>query len=100
MNQKAKSLLEQIYDGEFFPGELIRAKDPDYLPLCREVEKAYQYLCAALNDEGKQQLERMDNLRIQTSCMDAYANFAFGFRYGALLMLEIIAGEDAHPACT
>ena len=95
MNQRKKSLLEQLYCGEFFPCENIRPTDPEYLPSRREAAKEDQWLRKRLGEEDLKHYERLYELSMDENYMNDCASFIYGFRYGALLMLEIMTGQDS-----
>ena len=99
MEKNEKCLLEQLYDGEFFPAEQILSTDPDYRPTCKKVSEKMKWLSSRMGDEEKKHLDELAELIAIRGSMDSYASFAYGFRYGALLMLEVLTGED-HPSCS
>ena len=99
MKTKRKTLLEQIFDGNFIPSEYIQPRDPEFLPTCKEAEKEYLHLSKALSDDDRRHFKRLLELNLRMSTMDSRANFTSGFQYGALLMLEIMDARDSLCAC-
>lgn len=99
MKTNRKTLLEQMFDGNFLPSEHIRSKDPEYLPTCNEAEKEYLYLCKLLSEDDRKHFRHLLELRMRLSGMDSCACFTCGFQYGALLMLEIMDSRDVLCAC-
>ena len=85
-----KTFLEQLYFGEFFPGENVPSRDPDYWPTCRKIEKERCFISDRLSSEDREHLERLVNLLLDMSCMTDFDNFAYGLRAGVLLMHEVM----------
>ena len=98
MKNNKKSLIEQLYEGSFSPCEHILSRDPEYRPTCREADQVHQALRKRLGEEDQKRLDQLHDLDMHICSMEACACFSNGFRYGALLMLEIVAGEDALTA--
>lgn len=99
MKTNRKTLLEQMFDGNFLPSEHIRPKDPEFKPTCDEAEKEYLYLCHLLGDDDRKHFRDLLDLNLKISAMDSCACFTCGFQYGALLMLEIMDARDSLCAC-
>lgn len=97
MKRNRNSILEQIFYGEFFPNELIRSDDPDYLPTNKRIEDETKRLAGSLNDEEQKRLQSLVDLLTTVNDMDTCAGFSFGFRYGMLLMHELITGRESLP---
>ena len=89
-----KSILQALYDGEIFPDELIVPKDPEYRPIHRKISAEKEYLKQKLTEEDYKRLEKIDNLLCQATSMSAYEAFSYGFKLGAILMIEIFTGAD------
>lgn len=94
MKINKKSILQQLYDCEFLPLEQIISRDPEYITASQKISQEREILSLELSSEGKKRLETLMDLKTQQSDMDGYANFSYGFRYGMLMMYEIINGED------
>lgn len=90
-----KPLLEQLYDGELFPPEGLVSRNPDYRRASGQADREFQFLLSRLTSEDKQHLDALVDFTGEMDSYTAFANFAYGFRYGALLMLEILLGETA-----
>lgn len=96
MNQNKKSLLEQIYDGEFRPRETILPRDAEYMRLLAQNRDAAEGLVARLGPEDSERLDILLDLRNQLASLDGYAAFACGLRTGAQLICELLL-HDALP---
>ena len=85
-----KSILEELFYGQIFPFERIVPRDPEYRPLNRKKSDIKQTLQARLPAEDYKALEGLLDLDCDSSVMEAYASFEYGFKLGALIMLEVL----------
>lgn len=101
MKEYKKSFLELLYDEELFSVLGLDKRNPAYLPTCREADKEQRYLAERLSDKDKEHLENFAGLRNDMAYMESFARFSFGFRYGMLLMHEMLADveKDAESRC-
>ena len=97
MEKDRKTLLEQIYDGEFYPNETVSSGDPDYAAMSHQEGEEIEYIASRLNDEDKMRFDKLMDLMGETENMNSYANFAYGLRTGILLMFELFASENRRP---
>ena len=97
MVKDRKTLLEQIYDGEFFPSEAVVSGDPNYVTMNQKAGGEIEYIASRLNDEDKIRFDKLIDLMGETEHMNGYANFAYGLRTGILLMFELFASENRCP---
>ncbi len=88
-----KSILEELFYGHFFPFERIVPHDPGYRPLNQKISGLKQKLQAKLPAEDYQTLAELLNLSCDSSVMEAYASFEYGFKLGALIMLEVLGNK-------
>lgn len=88
------SILKQLYDGKIFPCETIMPQNqPGYRAAAGKVCDDYDYFIKTLPPEQAKRFEEMDRENLKTSSMQAYANFEYGFKLGALLMSEVLSGH-------
>ena len=97
MKNIGKSLLQQIYDGEFYPGETVVSSDPDYESKGNQGGEEIDYILSRLNDEDKVRFDKLMDLVGDMEHMNGYANFTYGLRTGILLMFELFANENRNP---
>ena len=97
MVKGGKTLLEQIYDGEFFPSEAVVSGDPDYVAKGHIEGEEIEYIASRLNDEDKVRFDKLIDLMGETEHMNGYANFAYGLRTGIQLMFELFESENKRP---
>lgn len=88
-----KTILENLYDGSIYPDELIISKDPEYRPLSKEISNTLEMWKKKLSKDDFEQLEALLDLRCKSSSMDATASFMYGFKLGAMIMIEVLTGK-------
>ena len=88
-----KSILEEIFYGHIFPFERIVPHDPGYRPLNQKISGLKQKLQARLPAEDYQTLKELLDLGCDSGLMETYASFEYGFKLGALLMLEVLGNK-------
>ena len=89
-----KTILEELYDGNIYPDELIISKDPEYRPLNKRISDMLAMWKKKLSEEDYNQLETLLDLRSESSSMEASESFMYGFRLGALIMIEVLTGKE------
>ena len=86
------SILQQLYDGKVYPCEEIIPQDhSEYRTVSGKVGNDYEHLMKELSPEQAKRFEEIDKGRMKLSNMQAYANFEYGFRLGAMLMSEVFS---------
>ena len=88
-----KSLLRQMFDGEFYPCENVVSEDPAYRTRSKEMYELKEYIKQMLPPEDVKQMDKLQDLQQQTQEMEYFAFFAEGYRCGVLLMIELILGK-------
>ena len=88
-----KTILEELYDGHIFPAELIVTKNPEYRPLNRKISDIKETWKKKLSEDDYKLLEAFLELRCESNAMEASASFEYGFKLGAMIMLEVLAGK-------
>ncbi|GBF32095.1 hypothetical protein DCCM_0286 [Desulfocucumis palustris] len=89
-----KSILEELYEGNIYPNELIISKDPEYRPLNKKISGMLAMWKKKLSEDEYNQLEKLLDLRSQSSLLEASQSFMYGFKLGALIMMEVLTGKD------
>ncbi len=82
----AKTLLQQLYDGEIYPADQIVPKNPQYRELCRKLGQEKQYL--------RERFDEMGDMHLEIASLCGYEDFAYGFRLGAGLMIEALVSGN------
>jgi hypothetical protein len=88
-----KSILEKLYYGHIRPFERIIPQDPQYRPLNQKISGIKRILQEKLPAEDYQALEGLLDLGCDSSVMESAASFRYGFKLGALIMLEVLGGR-------
>ncbi|WP_068782731.1 DUF6809 family protein [Paenibacillus phocaensis] len=86
------SILDSIYYGNLLPEEQVVPKDPQYRRLSRELSEAMIAWREKLSVEDFNELETLIDLQQQIQGMEMAAAFAYGFKLGSGLMVEIMTG--------
>jgi len=84
----AKTLLQQLYDGEIYPAEQPVPQNPQYRELCRKLGEEKEYLREQLSASDRERFDAMENLSQEIENLYSYDDFSCGFRLGAGLMIE------------
>jgi predicted esterase len=91
--QNMKTILEELYDGQIFPDELIVPKNPEYRQLNREISAMKETWHKKLSETDYQSLESFLQLYCRSNALESAASFVYGFKLGAMIMLEVSAGK-------
>lgn len=89
-----KTILEELYDGNIYPDELIIPKDPGYNLLNQKISDMLEMWKKKLSDDDYKLFEMFMDLRCESSSMEASASFIYGFKLGTLIMIEVLSGRD------
>jgi hypothetical protein len=85
-----KSILEELFYGHLGPFERIVPQDPQYRPLNQKISGIKQTLQEKLPAADYQTLEEMLDLYCDSGVLESAASFEYGFKLGALIMLEVL----------
>lgn len=85
-----KTILEELYSGNIYPAERIVSKDPEYRSVSKKISDIMAAWEKKLSEEDYKQLEALLDLRCESSGMEASASFTYGFKLGAVLMIEVL----------
>ncbi len=93
----AKTLLQQLYDGEIYPAEQINPKQPEYKELLRKLGVEKEYLREKLPESDRERLDEIGNMYLEIASLCGYEDFVYGFRLGAGLMVEALTNRNGFP---
>lgn len=85
------SILEDLYSGRIYPCEIILPKDEKYRETNDKIEEMRDYFEGKLSPEDKEKFAQWNQLIHESEFMNAYENFAYGFRLGVALIFETLA---------
>jgi hypothetical protein len=89
-----KPILEELYYGRIHPFERIVHQDPDH-PLNRKISDPKLALQEKLPAEDVQSLEELVDLCCDSGVQESAASFGYGFKLGALMMMEVLGGKKS-----
>ena len=92
--KQRKSILEELFNGEFFPAENIVPSDPDYRPLSNEVGKVIAYLSDRMSSDDKERFELLQDDIAYVHDLELRAFFTEGLRFGVQFLLELLYGPQ------
>jgi Family of unknown function (DUF6809) len=90
-----KPILEELFYGHLYPFERIVPQDPGYRPLNQKISGIKQTLQEKLPVEDCQALGELVDLCCDSGVLEAYVSFEYGFKLGALIMLEVRAARGS-----
>lgn len=88
-----QSLLESLYYGHLISEEQLVPKDPRYRKKGRELSEKMEVWKKKLSSEDFAELEALLDLQQQIQSMEVTAAFSYGFKLGAVLMIEVHSRE-------
>lgn len=88
------SLLEKLYNGGIDPNEEIVCCTPAYHALNNKINKEREYFVSHFSLEDARRFDDYECLLMESSSMYAYANFAYGFKLGTMMMCEVMNGSN------
>lgn len=86
------SILKDLYNGRIYPLEAIDPEDEEYRKTCEKIGEMREYFEKKLSPEDREKFEEWNQLIYNSTYMEDYANFAYGFRFGIILGFETLAG--------
>lgn len=88
------SILEDLYSGKVYPLEKIVPQDERYRPTNEKIGELREYFKENLSPEDCEKFKQWSSLMYESQYMDSYANFAYGFRLGIMLLLDVLTGFE------
>ena len=89
-----RTLLEELLYGNIYPQEQIKKNKREVKELVSLIGKNREELSATFTDEQKTTLEKYDDCVNEMYGIIEREAFAYGFRLGGKLTLEILYGND------
>ena len=87
------SKLDSIFNDGIYPPEEIVPKDPEYRNIHKQINDEEQYFIKKMSADDFKRIEKLEDLFLQSSSIYACESFMYGFRLGALIILEIFSDE-------
>lgn len=89
-----ESILEELYNGNIRPFEVILSRNPEYRPLNQKISEMTENWRKRLNKEEFKELEELMDMRSEVNDMHTTAAFIHGFKLGAAVLVEVMDGRD------
>lgn len=83
-------IIEAIYNGRFYPAEMIAPKDPKLKELYHQVIQITEELSEKLSKEDMDSVMALRELLFQAQDIELESQFAFGFAAGMMLQWEVL----------
>lgn len=87
-------ILEDFFNNGIYPFEEIVPKDSEYKRLGQKISQERTYFESILSDKDIKRMEEYDNLFVERATIDCRENFVYGFRLGALLMVDVFLNSE------
>ncbi|WMT41274.1 hypothetical protein RE628_01365 [Paenibacillus sp. D2_2] len=85
-------LLESLYDGRLIAEEQVVPKDPKYRECSKRLSEAMEAWRRKMSAEEFAELEEVLDLQQEIQGMEMAAAFTYGFKLGALMIIEVHFG--------
>jgi hypothetical protein len=89
LEEKMKSIIQMLYDGDIYPVEQIVPRDPGYRQLSHAVEEEKEYIKEKLSNADATRYCELEAMMCDLSDMGRLAYFEYGIKFGIGLMVEI-----------
>lgn len=83
-------ILEAMYNGRFYPAEMVVPKDPKHKEIYHQVSQITKELSEKLNKEDMDSVMALRELLFQAQDIELESQFAFGFAAGMMLHQEVV----------
>ena len=88
------NILRKFAEGDINPGEQRFVNSPEYRKAAKILTDAEDKFLAALDERQKELFEEFLDAHLDVGAMDETEQFVFGYRLGALMMLDVLTGAD------
>jgi hypothetical protein len=89
LEEKMKSIIQMLYDGDIYPVEQIVPRDSGYRQLSHAVEEEMGYIKEKLSKADAIRFNELEVNMCDLSDMGRLAYFEYGIKFGVGLMAEI-----------
>ncbi len=90
----SKSILHDLFNGKVIPNETIVSKNPQYTLISDKISAEREFFKGMLSDEDFARLEKVEGMFGDMSSLQDEEAFAFGFRLGAAIMIDVFTGRN------
>jgi hypothetical protein len=89
-----KSILKALYGGSILPVEMNAPEGPEYRQINQKLDELKEGWQKKLGEEDGKLLDTILDLCHVADSLEVTASFEYGFRLGAALMVEVLAGRE------
>lgn len=89
------SIIEQLYLGNVRPDSFLYSDDSSLNEAIKYKSKCMEELTAKLDNTAKELFNNYCNAQADVDDITQYGTFTYALKLGALLMIEILTGNDA-----
>ena len=89
-----KTIIHHLFYGEINPSEIIGTSNDELLAIYAKLEAEKPALLECLPQSALADLERIDELTDNAHGIYSRECFVYGFKLGAMLMLEVLTSKD------
>lgn len=88
------NFIKGLFYGNISPGEQSVVPNSEYSRLAGSCDDLYRELRQMLPEEDKQKLDKLCDENYALTDLAAEENYALGFRDGAVMMMDVLTGEN------
>ena len=88
-----ESILKKLYYGYLNREQFFYDKNPEYRNLSNKAIKAMELLEKKVPEEDYKAIIKLMELHTESAALETADAFEYGFKYGALIMIEVLKNE-------
>jgi hypothetical protein len=88
-----ESIIKKLYYGSLNPDELVLKKEPEFQKLNEQVVMLLDKIKNTVSEEEFKNITELMEITTETNALETANAFSFGFKYGAVMMTEILKDE-------
>ncbi|MEE0421316.1 MAG: hypothetical protein UDG86_14870 [Lachnospiraceae bacterium] len=88
-----KSIIEELYNGDLYPGERYKSIHRRYYQNKEEAFRGYEAFSKKLDEERAEEFKAIMDRHLEVLTLEMEKNFSDGFRLGVRLMCEVFMQE-------
>ena len=88
-----KTIIKKLYYGTLNPDDIILNEDKEYKKLNDQIINLMEKIKNEIGEENYNRISELAEVYAESNALEAENSFIYGFKYGAILMMEILQGE-------
>lgn len=85
-----KTILKKLYYGTLNPDDIILNEDNEYRELNEQIVKLMEEIKHQIGEEKFKGITELMELSTESNALETENSFNYGFKYGAIMMMEIL----------